>query len=137
MDPVGNQLRNHLQAQSGCWAFPREPTTAESMADPGLLILGNNPHSFVLPGYNLKPLTAIDFSAFVITLLMRNPSLSFTYATITALWSTLVLKVYHFEENDVKSAKLREMDVRSETAHDADTSTGEHNERFCWCIALH
>ena len=109
MDPVAHRLRTQLQAQTGFWAFPHEPTIAEPMPDPGLLILGNASQSFLLPGYNLKPLTAIDFSSFVITLLIHNPSLHFNYATITALWTTLVLKVYHFEWEDIKSAKLREV----------------------------
>ena len=130
-DPVAYHLRNQLEAQSGCWAFPREPTTAERRTDHGILILGDSSQSIVLPGYNLKPITAIEFSTFVITLLMSNPSLHFNYATITALWATLVLKVYHFEREDVKSAKLGEMGFGS------DAGTGEHNERGCRCVALH
>ena len=123
-----------MQAQFGFWAFPREPTEDESKSDPGLLILGDGSRSFVLPGYNLKPVTAIEYPTFVITLLMCNPSHSFTYATITGLWSTLVQGVYHFEKDDVKSAKLREMDFLNKTTDDADTSAGEQIEKCCWYI---
>lgn len=131
MDPVAHRLRYQIEAQSGCWAFPREPTPAEHRADPGLLILGDSSWSIVLPGYNRMPITAIEFSTFVITLLMSNPSYHFKYATITALWATLVLKVYHFEREDIKSAKLSDMGFGS------NAGTGEHNERYCRCVALH
>ena len=137
MDPVAHRRRNEMQAQSGYWASPREPTMAEPMPDPGLLILGNAAQSFRLPGYNFKPLTAIEFPGFVITLLMSNPSLHFTYEMITALWTTLVQKVYHFEWEDIKSAKLREVGFGSGPAHHAAAITGEHNERCCCCIARH
>ena len=130
MDPDAYQLRKQIEAQFGFWVFPREPTEAEAKVDPGLLILGDNTRSIALPGYNLMPLTAIEYSIFVLTLLMCNPSLSFNYATIIELWSTLVHKVYHFEKDDVKSAKLREMDFCS------NTSTGEQTERCSWCAAL-
>ena len=136
MDPAAYQLRKQHEAQSGFWVFPRQPTEAESKADPGLLILGDNSRSFVLPTYNLRPLTAIEYSVFVITLIMCNPSPSITYATIVELWSTLVQKVYHFEKDDLKSAKLREADLRSGTPDDANTSTGKQIRRCCWCIAL-
>ena len=39
-------------------------------------ILGDASQSFLLPGYNLKSLTAIEFSGFVITLLMSNPGVT-------------------------------------------------------------
>ena len=137
MDPVGSQLRDQLQAPFKFRAFPREPTAVEAKTDPGLLILGDASQSFLLPGYYLKPVTAIDFSSFVITLLMKNPSLHFTYAMITALWSTLVLQVYHFERDDVKSAKMSEMHFHSGPPHPTAASTGEQNERSCCCIARH
>ncbi len=106
------------------------------MSDPGLLILGDRSRSFVLPGYYLKPVTAIQYSTFVHTLIVSNPSLSFNYATMTGLWSTLVQDVYHFEKDDVKSAKLKEVDLVSEMAHDANKARGEQTERCCWYIAL-
>ena len=125
MDPTAYQLRKQLEAHFGLWVFPRQPTEAESKADPGLLILGDNSRSFLLPSYNLKPVTAIEFPTFVLTVITCNPSHSFDYATIVELWSTLVQKVYHFENDDVKTAKLMEADFSSGTADDADASTGE------------
>lgn len=126
MDPSGTQLRNQIQGLSTSRVFPREPTTAEFVADPGLLILSDGSQWFILPGYNLKPVTAINFSHFVVTLLVLNPSLYLTHDKITELWSTLVLQVYHFEADDVKSAKLSEMEFHPDAAH-AATSTGEQN----------
>ena len=123
MNPGATQLRYLLQGQPQgqpqIRAFSREHTTVEYMADPGLLTLGEGSLSFLLPGYNLKPVTALEFSHFVTTLHMCNPSLHLNYATILALWSTLVLQVYHFQGDDVKSAKLSEVGFGSETAHDA------------------
>ena len=81
-------------------------------------------------------MTDIEFATFALTIVMCNPSLKFDCATIGELWSTLVLKVYYFENDDVKTAKLREADFPSGTANDANTSTGEYIERCCWCIAL-
>ena len=125
MDPTAYQLRKQLEAHFGFWVFPRQPTEAESKADPGLLILGDNSSSFLLPGYNFKPMTDIEFATFALTLIMCNPSHKFDCATIGELWSTLVHKVYHFESDDVKIVKLREADFPSGTAEDAETSTGE------------
>lgn len=137
MEPAAHRLRHQSQARNGFWAFPHERTIAEPELSPSLLILGNATLSFELPDYNLKPLTGIDFSGFVITLLMNNPSRQFTYPMITTLWTTLVLKVYHFEWEDLKSAKLREVGSGPEPAHHAVAITGEHKERCCCCIARH
>ena len=134
MDPSAAQHRHQLQLLSTPRVFPREPTTAESVADPGLLILSDGSHTFLLPGYNLKPVTAISFSHFVVTLLMRNPWHYLTHDMITDLWSTLVLRVYHFESEDVKSAKLSEMEFHPNSVPTA-TSTGEQNGPFCQCFA--
>lgn len=57
--------------------------TAKARGNP---VLGDNSRFFLLPSYNLKPVTAIEFSTFVLTLIMCNPSHSFDYATIIELW---------------------------------------------------
>ena len=98
MDPAAYQLRKQHEGQSGFWVFPRQPTEAESKADPGLLVPGDNSRSFVLPTHNLRPMTAIEYSTLVF--IMCNPSLSGTYVTNLELWSTLVQILYHFEKDN-------------------------------------
>ena len=123
MDPAANQLRKQHDAQSGFWPFPHQLTEANLKADPGLLTLGDNSKTFYLPAYNFKPLAAIDYAVFVFTLIMCNQDLSIDYPTIVEVWSTLVQKVYHFEKDDVRFAKLREADFVKWTLDDAGTST--------------
>ena len=66
----GRGLRTHLLA-----------STSESPQAPNAQCPSRDHYpirsmSMPLPGYNLKPMTAIEFSTFVITLLMRNPSVA-------------------------------------------------------------
>ena len=57
------------------------------------------------------------------TLIMCNRDFSIDYPTIVELWSTLIQKVYHFEKDDIRLAKLREASFVKWKLVDAGTST--------------
>ena len=53
---------------------------------------------------------------------MCNRDVSIDYPAILELWSTLIQKVYHFEKDDIRLAKLREASFVKWKLVDAGTS---------------
>lgn len=92
---------------SGFW-----PIGAEGKDDRGALIVGNATQNFTIPEVLLLPIKSIHFvelSKKVIKSNVNRSTCVVDYATMRELWRTLVEKLYYYEPEDVRQAKLTEV----------------------------